>query len=152
MMSWRHLSIALICSLVLVASRPAWAETPERSNFIAGLTIGSIGAAGAIVAGIGSFAYIAETEHTGIWGWLALLSGGATFAGGIVMAKNEPKAEVGGIAAIGLGVFSTALGIIGLSLQTPEAKRRNAVWNITPLLGTGASGERLTMLGLQGVF
>lgn len=153
MMLRRPALVALVCCSLLLCASPLRAETKaERSEFVTGLTLASVGGAGAVVATVGSFAYIAHTEDTGIWGWMALISGTLTFSGGVVMANSQPKGEVGGIISIGAGIFSVALGVIGLSLQTPEEKRRNAVWSLTPLLATGAGGERLTMLGLQGVF
>lgn len=142
---------------LLLAARPAQAVNTD-SGFITGLTLASIGGAGALVAGIGSFAYMAHREHTGGWGWLSLLSGGMTVTGGLLMAANDSQASRrgGAGAIIGVGVLAVTIGIVGLTLYSPEAKRRNALerttMGISPLLLATPAGEQVPALGFHGVF
>lgn len=145
----------LLALLVLLAPHSARAFN-TKPEFVAGLSLGSIGAAGAIVSGIGCFAYIAHREHAGGWGWLSLLSGIPTITGGILMANNDRLAKPMGAVLIGFGILSISTGIVGLSLQTPEAKRewrkrrRRVQWG--PLLLASPTGDQVPALGVYGVF
>ena len=152
----RALIVALTsASLLILAARPAHAVNTD-SGFITGLTLASIAGAGSIVAGIGSFAYMAHREHTGGWGWLSLLSGGLTMTGGLLMAANDEKMQrQGGAGAlVAFGVLSITVGIVGLTLYSPEAKRSNARKRISlaPLLLATPTGDQVPALGFHGVF
>jgi hypothetical protein len=150
------LACVLVAGLSLVA-RPAHAINTD-SGFITGLTLASIGGAGAVVSGIGSFAYMVHREHTGGWGWLSLLSGGMTLTGGLLMAANDSLASRGGGAGaiIGVGVLATTIGIVGLTLYSPKAKRRNALersaMRLSPLILATPTGQQVPALGIHGVF
>ncbi len=148
---------ALLAFGLLCSARPARAVNTD-SGFITGLTFASIGGAGALVAGIGSFAYIVHREHAGGWGWLSLLSGGITVTGGLLMAANDAEASSGGGAGaiVGVGVLAVTIGIVGLTLYSPKAKRRNALertaMGLSPLLLATPAGDHVPALGIHGVF
>ena len=154
---YRALVATFLVFALLLSARPARAVNTD-SGFITGLTLASIGGAGAVVAGIGSFAYMAHREHTGGWGWLSLLSGGMTMTGGLLMAANDSRASSGGGAGaiVGVGVLAVTIGIVGLTLYSPEAKRRNALeraaMRLSPLLLATPAGEQVPALGIHGVF
>lgn len=153
----RHIVItsAIVIVLLLAASQRADAinTTP---GFVTGLTLASIGGAGSLVSGIGSFAFIAHRQYTGGWGWLSLLSGGMTLTGGLLMATNDRIANSSGGAGaiVGVGILSVVVGIVGLTLYSPEAKRRHAreLAQVAPILLTTPRGEQVPALGIHGVF
>jgi hypothetical protein len=141
------ISTLLLTALLFIQPGKVGAE--ER-RFVTGLTLSSIGATGAVVAGFGSLAYISNLEHAGGWAWLSLASGGLTMAGGIILANSRDSATAGGISALITGILSISIGAAGLTLQSPESKRRT--WLFRPQLATAPSGQLVPMFGVDGVF
>lgn len=149
---WSGLRLVAGIVVLLVAlgyARPAAADVSDPVT-ITGITLASLGGAATIVSGVGSLIFIANLENSGGWGWLSLLSGAATGAGGIVLVNHESAATAPGTLAIVFGALSIVAGIAGLSLESPEAKASAHAWlGLSP---TWIARDGGGTLALQGVF
>lgn len=144
----RKLIAAAALTAVLAASSTAGA-IGQRLTW--GITLGSLGGAGALVANFGSLIYIVDRENTGGWGWLSLASGTVLAIGGISLSEaQEPTGRDAAASLIAGGVGTVAIGLVGLVLPRHgsrfHAVRRAA---LLPLwLPDGAAAG----LALGGVF
>ena len=143
---------ALVAAL-LASNWPANARAEDvdtRNRFVLGASLTSAGGVGLLVGGVGSVALMVHSEYTGFWGWLSLVAGPVTFAGGLLMANNERRAVPGGISAMAAGSLSFAIGVAGLLLQSPKARARRPA--LSPLVSFGAGDDAIPMLGIHGIF
>ncbi|MCB9558371.1 MAG: hypothetical protein H6707_19810 [Deltaproteobacteria bacterium] len=128
--------IATIATLLvgLAAAKPAQAK-PDP-NLVAGITLGSLGGAAALVADFGALVYISGLENARGWGWLALLSGVPTAIGGGFFIYADYSA---GSALIAFGVLSVATGIVGIALPQRDSDRHAYSWMLLPTGNRGAA-------------
>ncbi|MCA9667958.1 MAG: hypothetical protein KC503_20310 [Myxococcales bacterium] len=140
------LAALLAVAFTLATTRHARAETDPQ--IVAGITLAAVGGAGALVSDFGSLIYIADLEYARGWGWLSLLSGLTTGAGGIILARVEPKARVIGPLTIAFSALTIIIGIVGVSLPRRTSKWHSLSLTMAPVMTPdGGQGAALTVGG-----
>lgn len=133
-----------------LAAAPAVARTD--GGYVLGVGLSSAGAVAAVTCGFANMAHILDRRPTRTWGWLSIVAGGMSVAGGVVLDRHRGGAvPVAGVLA--LGVLSVSTGITALLLQSPEAEARvRQRWGFAPVVSSLGSGRRGALLGVQGVY